>query len=989
MVYSQAKTSHDIYHAQLLDVLDDAVIAVDRHFVVTSWNRAAERLYGWTAAEARGCDVADVVRLDMSVAERAEMRRRTLAEGRYRRDVTAFRRDGSSLDVEVVNVPVRDPNGELEGFLTVHRDIAERKRFEREQERLAQISRASSDFIGMADLRGRMLFVNEAGRRLVGLHGADAVARTSVLDYVMPRARSAVRDHILPMVRREGRWSGERVADVPIELRHFEGRHAIPVFCDVFRLDDPATGSPFGFGAVIRDRRERWRAEALASESRQQIETILESITDGFYAMDRDWRLTYVNERAMQVFSEVRGEAVAREDVLGNSLWDLWPVAAATPTYGHYHDAVLRQEPAAFEYRGQTVDRVFEVRAYPSEEGLAIYFRDITDARRAEEERLDGARQQALVADLGLRALATDDLHAVMDDAAATVARTLGVDLVAIAEVRGGGEDLILRAGVGWREGEVGRATAPRSRDSLVGYTLIAGSPVVSEDVRSDDRFGVSPLVARHGIVSALCTVIAGRDEPFGILGAFTTHRRSLSPADVSAVQAVANVLATAVERAKLAETVNEVREAERQRIARDLHDEALQDLSHATALAAQVEAVSGAQTPDMLAQLRPVLVRVGKQLRGAIYDLRLGLEGHLAFVDLLEGLIDVHRAMAPDSEIALECQDVPAYPLGAVGAEVLRILGEALTNVRRHAGAGDVRVRVWSADGWLGATVSDDGRGFEPGGARSPERTGIRGMRERADALGGHVDVRSEPGSGTAIRLEVPMSRDGDALARTRILLVEDHATVREAIASALHRETGFEIVGQAASLADARAMLENVDVALVDLGLPDGYGGELIRELRQVNPRAQAIVLSASLDRRDVARAVDSGAAGVLQKTAHLDEVVDAIRRLRAGETLLALDDVLELLRFAGRERARDHDGLQAIAQLTPRECEVLQALADGLDSRQIADRLHISIRTERNHMSNILAKLGVHSQLQALLFALRYDAVTVSRGAAPDAS
>jgi DNA-binding NarL/FixJ family response regulator len=162
--------------------------------------------------------------------------------------------------------------------------------------------------------------------------------------------------------------------------------------------------------------------------------------------------------------------------------------------------------------------------------------------------------------------------------------------------------------------------------------------------------------------------------------------------------------------------------------------------------------------------------------------------------------------------------------------------------------------------------------------------------------------------------------------------------------------------------------------------LGLPDGYGAELIKEVQEKNPKAQALVLSASLERANIARAVELGAAGVLSKTAHLEEVVDAVRRLRAGETLMPLEEVVELLRFAGSEREQAYETRQAIERLTPREIEVLQALAEGLDSEEIADKLNITLRTERNHMASILKKLGVHSQLEALVFALRYGGVEV---------
>jgi DNA-binding NarL/FixJ family response regulator len=125
-------------------------------------------------------------------------------------------------------------------------------------------------------------------------------------------------------------------------------------------------------------------------------------------------------------------------------------------------------------------------------------------------------------------------------------------------------------------------------------------------------------------------------------------------------------------------------------------------------------------------------------------------------------------------------------------------------------------------------------------------------------------------------------------------------------------------------------------------------------------------------------MARAVEAGAAGFLHKSAGMVEVMEAIRRLRAGETLLPVEEVVELLRFAGSRREHEHEARLAIAQLTPREKEVLQALAEGLDGKEIAEQLGISDKTERNHMASILAKLGVHSRLQALVFALRHNVV-----------
>src|SRR5215216_7389345 len=151
-------------------------------------------------------------------------------------------------------------------------------------------------------------------------------------------------------------------------------------------------------------------------------------------------------------------------------------------------------------------------------------------------------------------------------------------------------------------------------------------------------------------------------------------------------------------------------------------------------------------------------------------------------------------------------------------------------------------------------------------------------------------------------IRLEMALKQRHERLEEVvRILLVEDHVSFRQAIASMFEREPEFVVVGQAGALSEARKMLCGVDVAIVDLTLPDGYGGKLIKELRAYNPQAQVLVLSASLDRAEIARAVEAGAAGILHKTVEMYEVVKAVQRLRAGETLLPMEDVVELLRFA----------------------------------------------------------------------------------------
>ncbi|MDA0180578.1 PAS domain S-box protein [Solirubrobacter phytolaccae] len=235
-------------------------------------------------------------------------------------------------------------------------------------------------------------------------------------------------------------------------------------------------------------------------------------------------------------------------------------------------------------------------------------------------------------------------------------------------------------------------------------------------------------------------------------------------------------------------------------------------------------------------------------------------------------------------------------------------------------------------------------------------------------------------------VRAAVPALDRPGVDKRLRLLLVEAHAALREAMGAALEAEPDVGDVRQAGSLAEARTMTDDVDVALVDLLLPDGDGAELIADLRRRSPDAQALIISARADRAAAASAVEHGAAGVLTEQTHLLDVIAAIRRVRCGEPLMPLAEVVDLLRLAGRRRERELDDRRALDSLTAREREVLHLLAEGLGNRAAAAQLHVSPRTHRNHVANILAKLGVHSQLQALLFALRYGVIEIGQPGEP---
>lgn len=213
-----------------------------------------------------------------------------------------------------------------------------------------------------------------------------------------------------------------------------------------------------------------------------------------------------------------------------------------------------------------------------------------------------------------------------------------------------------------------------------------------------------------------------------------------------------------------------------------------------------------------------------------------------------------------------------------------------------------------------------------------------------------------------------------------TRVLLVEDHAAFRQALAFMIDREPDMEVVGQAGSVAEARDLVNGVDVAVLDLNLEDGSGADLIPVLRRANPEGMVLVLTASSSQAEIATAVEAGAAGVMHKSSSITAIIDAIRRLNAGEMLMAPQEMVNLLRIATQQHAAAREAEGIAARLTPRELDVLRALARGASDKEIAQELVVSTETVRTHMVNILGKLGASSRLQALVLAIRYGLVQV---------
>jgi DNA-binding NarL/FixJ family response regulator len=204
------------------------------------------------------------------------------------------------------------------------------------------------------------------------------------------------------------------------------------------------------------------------------------------------------------------------------------------------------------------------------------------------------------------------------------------------------------------------------------------------------------------------------------------------------------------------------------------------------------------------------------------------------------------------------------------------------------------------------------------------------------------------------------------------RVFLLDDHEVVRRGLRELLEAEPDIEVVGEAESAAAAlrRIPALRIDVAVLDARLEDGSGIDVCREIRSQDESIRAIILTSFDDDDALFAAIMAGAAGYVLKQIHGTDLVDGIRRVAAGQSLLDPTLVARVLK-----RVRDgSEPPDELAGLTEQERKILACIADGMTNRQIGQRLYLAEKTVKNYVSSLLAKLGLERRTQAAVLATR---------------
>ena len=679
-------------------------------------NREWERVLGWSREEAVRRDIAADLYPD------PELRREVLdfvlnPRGCWREFRTRTR-DGRTLDTTWANVLLSDGTSVGIGL-----DVTQRKRADREaravERQFQAVFEGAPDAMVLADDDGRYVNANPAACLLFGLPLGELLGKT-LGDFAAPRS-------IFEAAWAEFRAAGTSRGAFPLARPDGTRREA--------EFSATADVLPGLHLSVLRDVTERRQSEEALRASERRVVAILESITDGFFALDPGCHFSYVNPQAEALLGR------SREELLGRSLWEAFPEALGTSFEREYRRAMAERIPVGFEAYYPPLGRWSNVHAYPSADGLSIYFTDVTQRRQAEEAlRQTEARFRLVLENSRDVIYQLNLLTKSYDYISPSVSGALGYTPEALAA---GGlpllRSLIHPEDLPRWEAHVGRLMTCHPREGP--------EPVLEYRMRVPGK--------GWRCMSDSVTVI--RDEAGAPVAAVGNVR------DVSELKRDEKRMREDAARLQdVSRRLTRAEEDERGRIARELHDEIGQAL---TALKLNLLAlIRGAGAPTAARRLEDsvgLVERTIGQVRGLSLDLRPSLLDDLGLVPALRSHV---ACLARRSGLAATFRAPEG--LGRLDPEIetacYRIAQEALTNVARHSDASSVRVELEGPWPELRLLVADDGAGFDATAATAlavgGASLGLLGMRERAARLGGRVEIASGPGRGAEIRATLPL---------------------------------------------------------------------------------------------------------------------------------------------------------------------------------------------------------------------------------------
>ena len=431
----------------------------------------------------------------------------------------------------------------------------------------------------------------------------------------------------------------------------------------------------------------------------------------------------------------------------------------------------------------------------------------------------------------------------------------------------------------------------------------------------------------------------------------------------------------------------------ERELMGRDLHDGFGQVIGF---INVQVQAAQVLLDNNQIEAARENLGRIIQVAQDAHIDLRHFIVGlrdsarpHRSFYGVLqESLRAFSQAWGVETVFSPAQNTLPILP-DTVEDQLLHIIQEALVNIRKHAEARRVEVLITSLSDEIVFIISDDGRGFDPQNAPGAEEKhfGLSIMRERAEQIGGRLELRSSIGQGTRVLVHIPRmlsssSKDDQTdIKGLRILLVDDQPLFLDGLRNLLTAR-GLTVIGLARDGLEAfeQAKALRPDVVLMDVQMPNCDGIEATRLIKDEFPETKVVLLTVAEDDDRLLDAVKYGASGYLLKSLDANQIYAMLGRAVRGETQIAPGLASRLLtefnRAATTPRNAAFRAESVPAELTMRQWEVLRLVARGLTYKEVGSQLSLTERAIKYHMAQILERLQLKNREQVIAYVRQFQ-------------
>ena len=849
------------------------------------------------------------------------------------------RLDGTEMALETSAAPLR-VGDRVVGTVTVWHDITERRSAEAALRESEEQFRAMFELaaVGMAqaDLRtGRLLRVNDKFCAITG-YCADELLGKTFSEITHPDDRERDWETFQRAVRAE-------TPDHRSEKRYLRKDGTVVwVNVNAAILHD-AAGQPVRTVAAIEDITERKGAEEALRQSREDLDRAQEVGQIGWWRLDTQRNVLTWSDENHRIFGVPPATPLTYETFLGIVHADDRQYVDTQWKLG------LHGEPYDIEHRILVGGQVKWVRekAYLEfdNEGVLLggfgITQDITKRKQAEQALQHSLRRFELLAAIAGELLQTPEPQKVVEDLCRRVMEHLDCHacLNFLADEQAG--RLRLNACAGIPPEEARRIEWLDYGVAVCGCVARDGCCIVAEHIPATPDVRTEP-VKSLGIKAYACHPLLGvGGRVIGTLSFGTRSRETFSPDDLALMKAVADQVAAAMIRVRdeqalrasegalrqaneeleekirertaellalnenLMETRDQLRSLasdliltearEKRALASELHDTVAQMLAIAKLTLESTAARLEGKSQEEVKRVVQILQEASRQTRTLMADLSPSL---LYEAGLGLALRALARRMAELHALAIEVvDDGSPKPLGEDYRVILfRAVQELLHNTVKHPKATHVKVSLQREGNELRIEVEDDGVGFlvSPRGRGEGMREGfgLFSIRERLRHLGGSFEVFSQPGSGVRAVLLVPLQQEspgeGKEPAAVRILIAEDHRMMRDALASLLEKEPGFEVVGLAEDGLEAVRLAREVrpDVVLMDINMPKMDGIEATRQITADLPETRVIGLSVHADQQVVSEMLAAGATSFVPKSSSPEELIEGIRTaMRTG--------------------------------------------------------------------------------------------------------